>query len=179
MTDEQLIEAFRESGDPAALDALVGRHIGRIRAMTYAMVLNDADADDLTQEVFLRVVNHIGRFRARSSFSTWLHRVAMNTVHDHLRKRRRDRTACRVERPDAPDPAAAPPDRLMDRETDALVFRALAGLAPALRAAFTLVVLQELPPREAAGAEGCFLSTLYRRIDAARDELRRNLRGVL
>ena len=71
-SDEQLVERFRDSGDLGHFDELVRRHIGPVRRMAFSMVLNHADADDLTQEVFLRVARGIGNFRGQAKFSTWL-----------------------------------------------------------------------------------------------------------
>jgi len=72
VTDEHLLGKYAESGELRYFDLLVRRHIGKVRAMIYPMVLNDADADELTQEVFLRVVGSIQGFKGQSAFSTWL-----------------------------------------------------------------------------------------------------------
>jgi len=178
MTDSELIREFERTGDPARLNTLVGRHIGRVRGMIYAMVLNDADANDLTQEVFLKAVSNIGRFRGSARFSTWLHRIAMNTTRNFIRKKGRDRLVLGDTDPDRPDPAPRPGERLMAGEEEQLLTRALAALPPRLRSAFSLVVLQDMPAREAARVERCFLSTMYRRVDAARKALRHALGGV-
>jgi RNA polymerase sigma-70 factor (ECF subfamily) len=58
-----------------------------VRSMLYQMVLNDADADDLTQEVFLRVVRGLGQFDGRARFPTWLYRIVMNTARTFLGKK--------------------------------------------------------------------------------------------
>lgn len=78
ISDEALIAAFRMDGMPYHLDMLFSRHIGKVRTMLYQMVLHDADADDLTQDVFRLVVRNIEKFSGRAAFSTWLYRVAMN-----------------------------------------------------------------------------------------------------
>ena len=73
--DEQLVGDFLKTGEMRHFNELVGRHIRRVRAMIYPMVLNDADADELTQDVFLRVTDNISRFEGRAQFSTWLYRI--------------------------------------------------------------------------------------------------------
>ena len=146
--------------------------------MIYAMVLNDADADDLTQEVFLRAVNHISRFGARSRFSTWLYRITMNTTKNFIRRKGRDRLELRDTAPERTDPQPQPEAQLMAKEQGHVLRDALARLPLPLRSAFSLVVIQGLTPREAAHAERCFLSTIYRRVKAARAELSKTLRGV-
>ena len=82
--DEDLIRSYRASGSESALNELVGRHIGQIRRLVFSMVLDDAVADDLTQDVFLRAIRGLASFDGRSQFSTWIYRVAMNTVYSHL-----------------------------------------------------------------------------------------------
>jgi len=89
-SDEALIAAYRDGGRPDHLDALILRYIPTVRNMLYQIVLNDADADDLTQEVFVRVANGIGRFNGTARFSTWLYRITMNQAHDFLRRRKRN-----------------------------------------------------------------------------------------
>jgi DNA-directed RNA polymerase specialized sigma24 family protein len=64
MTDEQLVDFFRESSEIHYFDALVGRYVAKIRGLVYSMVLNHADADELMQDVFVRVVNGIGGFKS-------------------------------------------------------------------------------------------------------------------
>src|SRR5688572_18355227 len=86
-TDSELISAFRGSGDRSALDALVRRHIGRVRAVIYPMVLDDTLADDLTQDTFVRAVRGLPGFRQDSEFSTWLYSIAMNCVRSYFSRR--------------------------------------------------------------------------------------------
>jgi RNA polymerase sigma-70 factor (ECF subfamily) len=174
-SDEQLIRAFRETGEAGAIEMLVERHIGKVRSMIYAMVLDDAAADDLTQEAFLKAVNHLGRFRSEARFSTWLYRIAVNTTRSFQRSRARRREEPLDCVPDGEDPGASPRDQVMAMEEQAVLRNALAALPAPLRSAFTLVVIQGMSPDEAARAEGCFLSTIYRRVTAARGELARRL----
>lgn len=85
--DEQLLEKYEESGELRYFDALTRRHIGKVRSMIYPMVLNDADADELTQEVFCRVIDGIHSFNHRAAFATWLPRITMNTTCNFLKRR--------------------------------------------------------------------------------------------
>lgn len=87
-------EAVRlaQQGDAAAFERLYRLNNRRVYALCLRMTRNAADAEDLTQEVFLQTFRKIGSFRGESQFSTWLHRVAANVVLMHLRKRRRSET---------------------------------------------------------------------------------------
>ena len=174
--DEQLIACFKETGQARFLDTLFGRYIRIVRNMIYPMVLNDADADDLTQEVFVRAAKGMRQFEGRSRFSTWLYRIAMNTTHRFL--------AVRTSRPvfegepetDCPAPGRDHPDRrAMAGELDRAMALALEKLPPAWRAAIMLTVLQDIPILEAARIEACTPATMYWRIHKARRQLREEL----
>ena len=178
-SDKQLIADFQQTGDRACLETLIRQHIGKVRAMIYPMVLNHADADDLTQEVFIRVVHAIGGFRRTARFSTWLYRIAMNTTTDFLRKKQRKPMATEKDLSTLIDKGAIPPDQLTARETDTQITEALASLSPCLRAAINLTAIHGLEPAEAARIEGCAIATLYWRIHQARCLLRKKLGGKL
>ena len=77
-----------QRGDRAAFDALVRRYDQEVLRMTLRMVQSHDEAQDLYQEVFLKVYRSIGRFRLESKFSTWLYRVVMNVCLDHLRRQK-------------------------------------------------------------------------------------------
>jgi len=83
-------EAIRKAqdGDAAAFEYLYKVHSKRVYGVCLRMLRNRSDAEDLTQQIFLRLFRKIGTFRGDSGFSTWLHRVAVNAVLMHLRRRR-------------------------------------------------------------------------------------------
>ena len=174
LADEQLVRQYVESGEMRHFDELVSRYVRKVRAMIYPIVLHDADADDLTQEVFLRVSKGLARFRGEAQFSTWLYRIAMNTTHGFLRRKSRNPVATHEDPPEIEDTMA--PDRLaMAGESAALVGRAMAQLSPGLRSAITLVILNGMSVSEAARAEGCLMATMYWRIHEARRILKKEL----
>jgi RNA polymerase sigma-70 factor (ECF subfamily) len=82
--DVALVERFR-SGDRGAFDELVRRHQAAIRQLVLRYVKNEADAKDVTQAVFVRALDKLATFERRSSFRTWLFRVAINASLDHVR----------------------------------------------------------------------------------------------
>jgi RNA polymerase sigma-70 factor (ECF subfamily) len=86
--DDQLVPRAR-AGDQQALDDLLRRHQERIHAVCRRLVGNDADALDATQEALISVVRGLPRFDGRSSFSTWVYRIATNAALDELRRRKR------------------------------------------------------------------------------------------
>ena len=86
--DVDLVESAR-AGDERALDDLLRRHQERIHGVCRRLTGNDADALDATQEALISVVRGLPRFDGRSSFSTWVYRIATNAALDELRRRKR------------------------------------------------------------------------------------------
>src|SRR5260221_12245580 len=77
-----------QKGDAAAFESIYRKHSRHVYALCLRMIGNQAEAEDLTQEAFLRVFRKIQTFRGDSAFSTWLHRLAVNVVLMHLRKKK-------------------------------------------------------------------------------------------
>lgn len=179
-TDESLLAMFRETGNAEPLDILLRRHLPRVRTMIGQIVLNDSDADDLTQEIFLRAVRGLSQFTGRSRFSTWLYRVAINMSRSYLSRRGRVLPAHNGE---CLEPAAAlhdgPPQQAAQRELETAVHHALAALSDKLRAAIVLVHFQGLSVQEAAEIEGCTRATMYWRVHEARRCLKGQLKQYL
>ena len=75
------------AGDTAAFEEIYRRHFRRVYALTLRMMGNPVEAEDMSQEVFLQLFNKIGMFRGESAFTTWLHRMTVNQVLMHFRKK--------------------------------------------------------------------------------------------
>lgn len=175
-SDEQLVAAWRQSGDRGPLETLATRHLATVRRMVHSMTLDDGLADDLVQEVFLRAFRGLGSFGGRSSFTTWLYRIAMNITHDTLARRRRSPIDGRVELPPAAACLAEPPEAEAERaERHGEITRAIAELSPKLRAAAVLVMIEGIDPAEAARIEGCSRATIYWRLHEAKKRLAMSL----
>ena len=170
-TDEELVEAFKQTRQLEYLNKLTERHLDRVYAAIRAMVLDAHAAEDLTQEVFLRVSRSLHRFRGKSQFRTWLYRVQINVVQDYRRKAARHKETALENAPEQP---AGTPDaarQVMAREEQSMVVNAMQRLSPVLREAVVLTVLEGLPVAGAARAAGCPVATMYWRVHAARKEL--------
>lgn len=177
-TDEALIAEWRRAGHGNCLDALVARHLRRVRAIVYQMVLNDSDADDLTQETFLRAFRGLANFNGTARFSTWLYRIALNVAHTHLKQVSRRGSTLPLH--DAACPGEFAPDRqVLSEELQSEVSAAVANLSPALRAAVVLVTLQGLDVKDAAEIEECSVSTMYWRLHEARRILNLRLQNYV
>lgn len=174
-TDEQLIARFQTSGATADLDELVERHLGMVRNLAYRVVVCNAAADDISQEVFVKVIRSAHTYRGQSSFSTWLYRITINTAKEHLRKRasvdklsdsKQATNNRQIERPD---------QTAIYDETVAEVEQALAKLSVKLRMAIVLTAIEHLSVKEAAAIEGCTAATMHWRIHQARKQLKQFL----
>ncbi|AHG91912.1 RNA polymerase sigma factor, sigma-70 family [Gemmatirosa kalamazoonensis] len=129
--------ALAAGGDRRAFERLYRAHVGRVYALCARMAADRALAEELTQDVFVRVWEKLASFRGESSFGTWIHRVAVNVVLNRLQAEKRDRkrSASSDDEDDGiaalPARPTAPGDR-MDLE------RAIAALPPGARRVFVL-----------------------------------------
>ncbi|MDE1173890.1 MAG: RNA polymerase sigma factor [Parvibaculaceae bacterium] len=137
------------AGDQKACEVLMRRHLGRTLAVARRMLGNGADAEEIAQEVFLRVWTHAGRWEpGKAALSTWLHRVAMNLCLDRLRRKGM------VDIDAIPEPVSEEPGPHENLERSDLARQidvALQALPARQRAAITLVHYQGLSNIEAAG----------------------------
>jgi len=131
IAEEEIIRQAKE-GTAEAFEQLYRRYSKRVYHLCLRMVKNEAEAEDLTQEAFMRVFRKIHTFQGKSAFSTWLHRVSVNTVLMSLRKKRRVEIPLEnddgyEEEPGVPRQIPGGPDPsltgLFDRENLKRVFR--------------------------------------------------------
>ncbi len=172
-SDEELI-ARAVSGDDGAFAALVRRHTDLVYTVVLRVVGNEADADDVTQEAFVRAHRALGRFRGDSKFSSWLYRIAVNRALTHLQKKKRRGTS--VELDESPYvEAAVAGERVVDPESFVLneemrrqVREAVEALPPRYRAVVTLFYLEERSYKEVAEILGIPLGTLKTHLHRSR-----------
>lgn len=148
--------------------------------MVLQMVHNDSEADDVTQEVFLRAFRGVDSFGGQAEFSTWLYRVTMNTTYSYLHRRSRAPVAFQPELSAFAESADASPERvLLQAELTTEVEVAVSSLSPRIRGAIVLVCLQGVSPTEAAEIEGCSVSTIHWRVHEGRRKLKQLLKEHL
>lgn len=179
-TDSDLLPRCR-GGDEAAWRELVARHTRRVFGLAYRFTGRVDDAEDLVQEVFVKVYQTLDRYRAGDgSFTAWLMAVARNQAIDQYRRRRQERLR-RVEDPERVEQTASheeTPLQDMERgERVALVHRGLRALPEDLRLPLILCDLQGLPYDEIAASLQVPLGTVKSRINRARLELAKRLAG--
>ncbi len=170
------------SGDEAAWETLVRTHTRRVYGFCYRFTGKDSEAQDLTQEVLLRVFRSLKSYRSDDgAFATWLARLSRNLLIDHYRRTRQDRSTDSIEEQlpmieERVATSARPEGLLAGREASELLQGALQRLSPDLREAVILRDLQELEYREIAEVLKVPEGTVKSRLNRGRAELARVLR---
>ena len=176
------------SGDAAAWEEIVQRYHRRIYNICYRFAGSGDDAQDLTQEVFIKMYRTLNSYDVdRGAFMTWVTTITRNLLVDHFRKTKQERMTDSLDtvssdHEDAmplseqiPDRRPAPDSRVQSRETGETVHQALQKLSPELREAVILRDLQDLDYREIATVLKVPEGTVKSRINRGRAELARLL----
>jgi RNA polymerase sigma-70 factor (ECF subfamily) len=177
-----------KTGDAGAWEELVRQFHRRIYSICYRFTGSADEAQDLSQEVFIRVYRTLDSYEpARASFMTWVATMTRNLLVDHFRKSKHDRQtdsleSCFADEPDGvtlgeqlQDVSAGPDARLQTRETREMVHRALQKISPELREAVILRDLQDMDYKEIALVLKVPEGTVKSRINRGRTELARLL----
>lgn len=185
--DQQLVERAQR-GDKHAFELLVGKYQRRLGRLINRFVRNVAEADDLTQEAFIKAYRALPAFRGDSAFYTWLYRIGINTAKNHLLAQgRRTPTSTAFDAEEAEDfeeasllhEVATPENELMSRQVVEVVNASLQQLPEDLRTALTLREIEGLSYEEIAAVMSCPIGTVRSRIFRAREVVATNLRPLL
>ncbi len=179
--DEVLLLAYR-AGDVRAFERLVARHEKPVWNFIRRFVRDPTTAEDLLQEVFLRVVKSADEWRGSAKFSTWLYTIARNLTVDHAR-RAVHRDATSLDGPERADADTSLHDRIAsvapaadsvvaDRQTKARIDDAIAALPAEQREVFLMREVMEMPFAEIATAVGASEPTVKSRMRYALEKLR-------
>lgn len=186
--DAVLVKKAQE-GDPRAFEALVNRYRGKVYAMIYNMIHNDADAWDLAQDTFLKAWKALPRFEARATFYTWIYRITHNVTYDWLRKKKITTGGVEfdetiqfqgIEAASRTTPAAsdAPDIGMARNELGESIRAAIEQLSPDHRAVILLKEVEGLKYQEIADSLGCTTGTVMSRLFYARKKLQLLLADV-
>lgn len=187
--DTALIERC-QANDAAAFNEIVSRYKNRVHNYVSRMIGPGADAEDLTQETFVRAYMNIKSFQSRASLNTWLYRIATNICIDYTRRSRRAKALTtslhREDEDDEADVAVDVPDSrfdpqsmLLNKELGARLEQALRSLPEKLRTVVLLHDIEGLAYEEIAHVADCPLGTVKSRLFNARAALRDKLQPYL
>jgi RNA polymerase sigma-70 factor, ECF subfamily len=187
--ERALVERLR-SGDASALEALMEQYAARVYRLAVGITRNQADAEEVTQDVFLSLFRKVATFEGRSALGSWVYRITANAA---LNKRRGKRVEVEVSleehlptfRADGhrdgnrafllADWSRTPDEELLDREGRATLTRAVDGLPDRYRAVLILRDVEGLSNEEAAEALGDSVASVKSRLHRARMALREQL----
>ena len=179
--DNDLIKKTLD-GDRKAFADLVKAYQGRVFALVFHMCHDRHEAEDLTQETFLRAYKGLKRFGFRSEFYTWIYRIAVNVSLNHLRQAKKRKAVPQEALPkkimEDQKASSNPAKQAEARELYEHLVEGIEELSPDLRAALVLAVFQGLTHKQAGEILGVAEGTVSWRINEARQQLRRHLREV-
>lgn len=188
-SDNELIEQIYSQKSRKAFDELIMRYQQRVMRVCQGFVLHTADAEDLTQEVFIEVFRSIDRFRGDSQFSTWIYRIAVNKSLNFLKRKKREKVLQSIEGFFAKgdkeeslqlsDEGRFAADRDIENSENKLILKtAINSLPENQRTAFILAKYQDLSYKEIAEVMGVSLSSVESLLFRAKGNLQKKILGA-
>ncbi len=182
-----LVDGLRAAQEHA-YETLIVRYQQPVFNLVYRLLNNPADANDVVQEVFLKVFRNIASFRGQSSLKTWIYRIAVNEAHNHRRwfcRHRKQEIGLERDEEDRsyqdtlPDPGQSPFQIAVEEEAHQILEAAMQSLNPIFRAAVVLRDIEDLSYEEIAEILQISLGTVKSRIMRGRESLRHALTARL
>ncbi|MCC7384833.1 MAG: RNA polymerase sigma factor [Deltaproteobacteria bacterium] len=175
LSDEDVVARVLR-GERELFEILMRRHNRRVFRTARAVVSNDAEAEDVMQEAYVRAFEALPRFEGRSSFATWLTRIVINEGLTRRRRAPAGRFGDLEEADAMSDPEQASPERrTFDRELRELLEHAVEALSEPFRLVFVLRAVEQLSVREVSESLGIPEETVKTRYFRARAQLRESL----
>jgi RNA polymerase sigma-70 factor (ECF subfamily) len=180
MTPDTDLVARAAAGDHAAFHLLVERHRSRVYRVAYQFAGNHHDAEDIAQEVFIKVYRSLDRFRQDAQLSSWMYRITMNACIDHKRRHSPSGAApfgeeAELKMLNTPEEAPGPEERAYAGELGGVLEQEIQRLPPGQRVVFIMRHHQGLKLGEIADALGLAEGTVKRQLHAAVHRLRQAL----
>lgn len=171
--EQQLIDRCMQ-GDAFALRTLYENHRISVYRVTARMLDNEADREDVVQDIFLQIFKSVHKFKAHSTLKTWIHRIALNVIFQHLRKKKHRVALQFTDTPPedkmiSENAPPSPEESAMSREKRAAVQQALGTLAPKKRAVLILHDFEGIKAKEIAKIVGTSVMTVRTRLFYARE----------
>ncbi|MDD4099228.1 MAG: sigma-70 family RNA polymerase sigma factor [Lentisphaeria bacterium] len=188
--DRSLVDRFKQ-GDESAFAILVEKYSGRAYQIAYGVLGSREDAEEVAQDVFIRIHRALAHFRGEAEFTTWMYRITMNLAKNKYRwnKIRGSKVNISIDAPlegsgdssgeerkiDLPDGRMAPDEKSVFAELELNVREELDNLPDIYREALVMRNVEEMSYEDIASALNCKLGTIKSRIARGREELRKRL----
>lgn len=177
-TDQQLVDKVKE-GDKKAFNLLVLKYQNRVTNIVARYIKNNGDVADVTQEAFIKAYRALPNFRGDSAFYTWLYRIAVNSAKNYLVSQSRKPPASDVDAQEAEfyegaealHEMASPESKLLTKEIETILLRAIDRLPDELRVAITFREMEGMSYEEIAEIMSCPVGTVRSRIFRAREAI--------
>lgn len=173
MEDDALIEKFLEGAKEEGFEMLVKKYQNRVVNIAYSLAGQAHDADDIAQEVFIKVYKNLDSFNRKAEFSTWLYRITINTAYNYIKKKKRFIPTDFVDRPDTIKAASS--EDLGGDERQASIKKAIERLPLKYRSVIVLKEIEGLSYRDIAKTLNCSIGTVESRLFRARSMLKKIL----
>ena len=173
LTDEEIVERTLE-GETALFELLMRRYNQRLYRITRAIVKDEGEAEDVTQDAYVRAFEHLHQFAGRASFSTWLTRIAVHEASARLRRRGRQ-VDIEESIPTLASAAAGPEQRAADQELGRAIEAAIDALPEVYGSVFMLREVEGLSTAETAACLDINAETVKTRLHRARALLRNHI----
>jgi RNA polymerase sigma-70 factor, ECF subfamily len=187
--DSELIERF-VSGDEPAFETLVHKHAPKAYQISFGLLGNKLDAEEVVQDSFIKVYKNLDKFRGDSSFTTWLYRIVTNLSRNKYHWHRRRGSEVNVSMSnnycseneiqsdmEIPDDRLEPSKALENRETGMKLTNAIKKLSDKLKEVIILRHIEDMSYSDIAGLLHCELGTVKSRLARAREALKLELAG--
>jgi RNA polymerase sigma-70 factor (ECF subfamily) len=179
MLDERELIGKVLAGSLGAFEALIRQYERLVYAVVWRIVHSEADAEDISQEVFIKVHRHLSRFRFQSKLSTWIARIAYTTALNHLKRSRQGRQQVGLESAAAQLAALHEPPAWEAQDLHAHMHRLIGELPVPYRTVLTLYHLEEFSYEEIGAVTGMPAGTVKSYLFRARKLLRAKLEPII
>lgn len=181
VSDEVLIARFKE-GDDSSFRELVEKYQSRVYSIVLAIIGDKNDAEDLSQEIFVKVYRFLHQFKGRSKFFTWLYRLTINTCISARNKKKKDNEIYQFQSEKnlisahiLQSDAKSPMEILQNKELEEKIKLALDSLSDGLKEVFVLREIEDLSYKQLSKIFNCPEGTIKSRLFRAREELKKKL----
>lgn len=190
-SDSVLLEKFKK-GDEESFRKLVEKYQSKVYSIALAMVKDKTEAEDIMQDIFIKVYRSLDNFKGKSKFYTWLYRITINTCINHLNQNKKTNTISLFSSEDRekyqvqinktslfPEESKSPFEILQNQELEEKIKLAIDSLPLELKQVFLLREIDDLSYKEMAKILNCSEGTIKSRLFRARDKLREKIGSYL